>query len=270
MAALLVTSSGVVHAGDDPLAAEDAYRQKLFERIAPSVVFISNGQGFGSGFIVDKEGVILTNAHVVGKAQTVAIVLHDGRRAEGTVTERGADNTDLALVKIPLKNLPTLALGNSDDLRVGAWAGSVGHGRGAIWTFNTGIISNIYPSGHERPVFQTQIPLNPGSSGGPIFNRRGVVVGVVTAGITDSNSINFGIQIDVAYRTLNGLSKLCDCLVVEAPKGVPIFIDGKMAGKGPRVAVKVEKGVHEVFAVINGKMQKQKLAFPAMRHVVLK
>jgi len=153
---------------------------------------------------------------------------------------------------------------------VGSWVGSIGHGRGAIWTFNTGMISNIYPDGAERPVFQTQIPLNPGNSGGPIFDRRGQVLGIVTAGIHDASSINFGIGMEVARRSLKKLGAICDCLVVLAPAGVPVFVDGAMAGTGPRVVVPVSEKTHEVFAVILGQMKKAKVKFPQTREVELK
>ncbi|MCK5690677.1 trypsin-like peptidase domain-containing protein, partial [Myxococcota bacterium] len=225
----------------------------------------------GSGVIISELGLVLTNAHVVDDKKVVQVVLHDGRKFSAPVVERAANDVDLALVQLPVTAVPYLKLENNVDLRVGQWVASVGHGSGGIWTFNTGMVSNIYPDGAEKPVFQTQIPLNPGSSGGPIFNRHGQVVGIVTAGIMESNSINFGIKIDMAMRNLTKLGHLCDCLVITAPKGVPIFVDGKMVGKGgEKLTVPVSRGMHEVFAVIGGKMNKQKVDFPKRRFVNLK
>lgn len=253
----------------DPLAAVEAYQQKLFEKVAPSVIFISQGNSIGSGFFVDADGLALTNKHVVGEAKSVKVVLQDGRKLTAKVVERAQGETDLALVKVPVKSSKALSLTGFDDLRVGSWVGSVGHGVGGVWTFTKGMVSNIYPSEKSRPIFQTQIPLNPGASGGPVFDRKGRVVGVVTAGITDSNSVNFAIRSDVALGSLDGLSEQCNCLVVSAPEGVPVFVNGKMMGKGPQVRVQVSDGEHEVFAVIKGKMKKKKVAFPKTKEVSL-
>jgi S1-C subfamily serine protease len=146
---------------------------------------------------------------------------------------------------------------------------SIGHGLGGIWTFTTGMVSNIYPDRGERPVFQTQIPLNPGNSGGPVLDRRGRVVGVVTAGIRDSNSINFAIRSDVAVRKLAKLQASCECLVILAPPDVPVFVDGELAGKRPRVAVPADARAYEVFAVVAGQMRKRIATFPKGREVDL-
>ncbi|MFN7134721.1 MAG: S1C family serine protease, partial [Myxococcales bacterium] len=192
------------------------------------------------------------------------------RRVEGAVVERAADDIYLALVQLAgAGRTPKLPLDDSDSLRVGAWVAAVGHGLGGIWTYSVGMVSNIYPSGAQRPVFQTQIPLNPGSSGGPMIDRRGRVVGVTTAGIEGANNVNFGIRIDVAFRSLQMMAAHCQCLVVHAPNGVPVFVDGKMAGKGPRLVVPAAARDYEVFVVHAGKMVKQKVSFPAVREVKL-
>jgi serine protease Do len=250
----------------DPLAELEAAQQRLFVRLAPSVVFIHTKTGFGSGFLVSRDGLVLTNAHVVEAQATVGVVTHDGQKLTGTVLER-AKNADLALVQLPLAKTVPIPLGDSELLRVGAWAGAIGHGRGGIWTFNTGMVSNIYPLETGRPVFQTQIPLNPGASGGPILDRKGQVIGVVTAGLTDAESINFGIKIDVALRELKPLAARCECLVVLAPEGVPVLVDGLMRGTGPRVVVPVGAGSHEVIAVIKDKRRRFVLQFPEQRSV---
>lgn len=252
----------------DPIADLEAQRQKLFDAAAPAVVFIGVGDGFGSGFFV-AAGLVLTNAHVVGKNTTVDVVLHDGRRLRGHVVERARDDLDLALVSVDAMRTASIPIGDLGALRVGSWVASVGHGRGGIWTFTEGMVSNIYPVGSEKPVFQTQIPLNPGNSGGPILDRGGRVVGIVTTGMTDSNAINFAIPIDVALRSLPRLTDLCGCLVINAPAGVAVFVDGKMAGKGPRVVVPAVERSYQIFAVINGKMRRQQVSYPKIRTVDL-
>lgn len=262
--AIVVLAAG----STDPIAALERKQQALFEKIAPSVVFISDKRAFGSGFYV-QPNLVLTNAHVVEGANRVNVVLHDGRRVVGNVVERASDKIDLALVEVPEAGKP-LTLATRSELRVGTWVASVGHGMGGIWTFTTGMISNIYPAGHERPVFQTQIPLNPGASGGPVFDSAGNVLGIVTAGIEDSNAINFAIRSDVATLKLERLATNCDCLVVLAPKGANVFVDGKMRGTGPRVVLQAEKRTYQVFTVIDGKMKEMKATYPATKTVDLR
>lgn len=268
-AVLLVATGSAAHAkGDDVLLALEQRNTKVFKKIAPAVVFVANGKSFGSGFFVSSDGLILTNRHVVGKASKVEVVLRDGTRLPGRVVER-AENLDLALIRIEKKETLQLPLGKASQLEVGSWVASVGHGRGMVWTYNAGLVSNVHTAADQESVFQTQIPLNPGNSGGPIVDRHGVVVGIVTAGLTESNSINFGIKIGSALRALSTLEPLCNCLVVHTPGREPIFLDGEMAGVGPRLALSVRAGDYEVFAVIEGKMRKRRIVFPSTEKVYL-
>lgn len=251
----------------DPLAALEARQQAIFERVAPSVVFIQGADGFGSGFFVSDDGLVLTNAHVVGKASKVAVVLHDGRRLEGEVVERAPDAIDLALVRVKASRRP-LPLGGR-SLRVGSWVASVGHGAGGAWAFTTGMITNIYPWGSERPLLQTQIPLNPGNSGGPIVDREGRAVGIVTKGLAGSDSINFAIRMEFALRSLEGLRAACDCLSISAPTGIPVLVDGEMVGKGPVVVLPAEARTYRVQAVVDGRLRQVDVSYPEVRSVSL-
>lgn len=253
-----------------PLEALERQQQALFERIAPSVVLIGTSKGFGSGVFVRSDGLILTNAHVVAGVEQVDVVLQAGTRFPGKVLERAPDGVDLALVQVSAQGVPALSLDPTLPLAVGSWVAAVGHGRGGIWTFNTGMVSNIYPAGAERPVFQTQIPLNPGNSGGPIVNRQGELVGIVTSGIKDANSINFGIGIALARRAFKTLAADCACLTLTAPSGVPIFVDGVMRGVGPRVVLPAEAKTYDVFAVIEGKLSRIQVTWPAEKEGTLK
>ena len=269
LAATLIAPSTTLAQIIDPLSRIEQRQQELFTKVAPSVVFISNGRAFGSGFFVNGNGLILTNAHVVENAKQVDVVLHDGRKLRGTVVELAAEETDLALVKVNLIHTPPLLIAVTKQLQVGSWVASVGHGAGGVWTFTTGMVSNIFPDGASRPVFQTQIPLNPGSSGGPIIDSSGSVIGIVTAGISNSNSINFAIHISLAIQVLRGLREIQQVLTIQAPRGVAVFVDNKLAGTGPTVVVVVESGVHEVFAVIQGHMVKKRVLYPKTREIVL-
>jgi S1-C subfamily serine protease len=268
-AALLLAGPSAAAAQSNPLAKIEQKQQELFERVAPSVVFISRTDTFGSGFFISKDGTILTNAHVVGDAKRVDIVMHDGTRATGEVVER-ADDLDLALVDIDLDgDLPAVDLTGMDDLKVGSWVASVGHGSGGIWSYTTGSVSNIYPDGEQRPVFQTQIPINKGASGGPVIDRKGRVVGIVTSGIEGANDINFAIPVKTGMKRFEALADNCECLTIHAPKDAPIFVDGTMVGTGPRVVVDAEARSYEVFAVIDGEKREREIDWPGTRTVDL-
>jgi serine protease Do len=264
LAALLICALGA-GAAADPLAEIEAHQRQIFQRLAPSVVYIMNKGGTGSGFFVSGDGLILTNSHVVQGAEIVTVVLHGGGKFQGRVVERASDDIDLALVQIAKSGTPPLVLGG--QLSVGDWVASVGHGADSPWTFTVGLVSNIYPHKRSRPVFQTQIPLNPGSSGSPIVNRAGRVVGIVTAGITTASSVNFAIRSEVALASLKRVADHCQCLVVLAPPGTPIFVDGRMVGTGPRAVIPVEPGPHELSAVVGGQLRERKLQFPEARLV---
>jgi S1-C subfamily serine protease len=270
VAAVVVAAAGLAasaRADDDPLLAVERAQQRVFDAVAPSVVFLDRAEGYASGFAVAPD-LVLTSAHVVGAAKEVDAILSDGSRRRATVVERAADDTDLALVRIAGAALRPLALATY-DLRVGAWVGAVGHGVGGAWTFTVGMVSNIYPRGADRPVFQTQIPLNPGNSGGPIVDREGRVIGVVTAGIKEAQSVNFAIRTQVACRTLAQLRPLCDVLTIRAPAGVAVFVDGRSVGVGPTVVVPAEKRTYKVMVVVGGKLRERQVTFPAQRMIDL-
>ncbi|BAY52389.1 trypsin-like peptidase domain-containing protein [Thermosynechococcus vestitus] len=162
-------------------------------------------QGQGSGFIFTPDGKIMTNAHVVEGASAVRVTLPDGRQYDGKVL--GADSlTDVAVVQINAKNLPTVQLGNSDTLRPGEWAIAIGNPLGLSNTVTAGIISAMGRASSEigaadkRVSFiQTDAAINPGNSGGPLLNAAGQVVGVNTAVISQAQGLGFAIPINTAY-----------------------------------------------------------------------
>jgi Do/DeqQ family serine protease len=168
-------------------------------------------RGTGSGFIISKNGQILTNAHVVDGATNVSVILKDGRRFTGKVL--GTDPvTDVAVVKIQADNLPTAKLGNSERLKPGEWAIAIGNPLGLDNTVTTGIISATGRSSSavgvpdKRVAFiQTDAAINPGNSGGPLLNQRGEVVGMNTAIIQGTQGLGFAIPINTAGRIANQL-----------------------------------------------------------------
>ena len=158
-------------------------------------------RGVGSGFIMNKEGYILTNNHVVEDADQIKVKLADGKEYDGKVVGRDP-KTDLALVKINgASDLPPLKLGNSDDLKVGSWVVAVGSPFGLEQTVTAGIVSakgRVIGSGPYDNFIQTDASINPGNSGGPLVNMTGEVVGINTAILAEGRGIGFAIPINMA------------------------------------------------------------------------
>lgn len=168
-------------------------------------------RGTGSGFILSENGELLTNAHVVADTDTVQVTLKDGRTFEGRVV--GVDPiTDVAVVKIPENKLPTVKLGNSQNLIPGQWAIAIGNPLGLDNTVTIGIISATGRTSdqvgvpHKRVSFiQTDAAINPGNSGGPLLNAQGEVIGVNTAIRSDAQGLGFAIPIETAARVAREL-----------------------------------------------------------------
>ncbi|MDB5754523.1 MAG: peptidase [Massilia sp.] len=160
--------------------------------------------GAGSGFIVSPDGVILTNAHVVRDAKEVTVKLQDRREYRARVL--GSDpKTDVAVLKIDAKNLPVVPIGKSSDLKVGEWVLAIGSPFGLDSTVTAGVVSAKGRSLDDSNVsfIQTDVAVNPGNSGGPLFNTRGEVVGInsqIYSQTGGSQGLSFAIPIDVAYR----------------------------------------------------------------------
>ncbi len=164
----------------------------------------------GSGVIVDKEGYILTNNHVVEGADKVKVRLNDGR--EFTATTKGQDpRTDLAVLHIKAKDLPAAILGDSDKLEVGEWAIAIGSPFGLEHTVTVGVISAKGRSGLGTGTYedfiQTDASINPGNSGGPLINIDGEVIGINAMIIQPGTGIGFAIPINMAKQILNDLIK---------------------------------------------------------------
>jgi serine protease Do len=169
-------------------------------------------QGVGSGFIVESNGTILTNAHVVEGADEVRVRLADRREFKGKVV--GADKpSDIAVVKIDANGLPTVKLGDPRSVRVGEWVLAIGSPFGFENTVTAGIVSatsRSLPEGTYVPFIQTDAAVNPGNSGGPIFNLKGEVIGVASQIYSRTGGyqgLAFAIPIDVAANVKEQLVK---------------------------------------------------------------
>ena len=159
--------------------------------------------GFGSGFIVSEDGFVITNAHVVNNAKTIRVSLSDQR--EFTATLIGSDKrSDIAVVKIDATGLPVATLGDSDDVRVGEWVLAIGSPFGFEHTATQGIVSAVarnLPDETYVPFIQSDAAVNPGNSGGPLFNTDGEVIGVNSQIYSRSGGyqgLSFSIPINVA------------------------------------------------------------------------
>ncbi len=167
----------------------------------PAVVGISRGGGAGSGVIVRADGIIITNAHVVGNARTVEVTTADGRTLTGTVLGRDTQ-LDTAIVRVTGTNLPVAPLGNSDRLEVGQIAIAIGNPLGLERTVTRGVVSatNRDPRGIgiAAGLIQTDAAINPGNSGGPLLDSAGRVIGINTAILAGTTGLGFAIPINVA------------------------------------------------------------------------
>lgn len=188
----------------DPFLEDPFFRQFFGDDLFSRSPQQERLRGQGSGFIVDRNGIILTNAHVVDKADRVTVTLKDGRVFDGKV--QGVDEvTDLAVVKVDGKDLPAATLGNSDSIQVGDWAIAVGNPLGLDNTVTLGIVSTLKRSSAQVGIpnkrlefIQTDAAINPGNSGGPLLNAQGEVIGINTAIRADAMGIGFAIPISKA------------------------------------------------------------------------
>ncbi|MEA5593094.1 HhoA/HhoB/HtrA family serine endopeptidase [Rivularia sp. UHCC 0363] len=193
---------------------EDPFFRRFFGDSLPKNLPPEQLRGLGSGFIIDKSGLVLTNAHVVDKADKVTVRLKDGRKFEGKV--QGADEvTDLAVVKINAgSDLPVAPLGSSSNVQVGDWAIAVGNPLGFDNTVTLGIVSTLKRpsaqvgiSSKRLEFIQTDAAINPGNSGGPLLNELGEVIGINTAIRADATGIGFAIPIDKAKQITSELQR---------------------------------------------------------------
>jgi Do/DeqQ family serine protease len=204
-AVVRINASRTVKAKERPEMFDDPVMRRFFGEM-PDQPRERVQRGTGSGFIYSNDGLIMTNAHVVAGADTVEVVLRDGRKITGKVL--GTDPlTDVAVIRVNDRNLPTVSLGDSDTLRPGEWAIAIGNPLGLDNTVTAGIISATGRSSSQVGVpdkrvgfIQTDAAINPGNSGGPLLNQRGEVIGMNTAIIGGAQGLGFAIPIKTAKR----------------------------------------------------------------------
>lgn len=168
----------------------------LYEKINPAIVCVdsqvSDGISCGTGCIIDKRGIILTSAHVVDLGKNIVVTMSNGQDYNAKVLQRFGDKKDIALLKIDVPmELKTVKLGNSEKIKVGQKVLAIGNPFGFNGTLTQGIISRI---DYSKNRIQTDAAINPGSSGGPLLNKNGEIIGINQAIYNPDNNIsNIGI-----------------------------------------------------------------------------
>ncbi len=205
---------------------------RVYEQVSPAVVAINSGSSKGSGSIITSDGLILTNAHVIGGARTVSVTLADGRRFAAHVVGFGDKGLDLAALKISgVRDLPTVNLAVPNSVRVGQRAFAIGNPFGLEGTFTVGIVSRI---DRNRELIQTDAAINPGNSGGPLLNSQGQVIGVNTAIASDGRNgggnvgIGFAIPVERIEPFLSAIREGRTTPQAQEPR------DSLSGGKPPR------------------------------------
>ena len=184
-----------------PFPGPDGFEDRMPER-----------KGQGSGFIISPDGLILTNHHVVDGADEIKVHLTDDREFNAKVIGSDA-KTDVAVIKIDGKDLPCVKLGNSKDVKVGEWVAAIGAPFGLENTVTSGIVSaksRNLPSDQFVPFIQTDAAVNPGNSGGPLFNMKGEVIGINSQIFSTSGGfmgLSFAVPIDLALQIKDELVK---------------------------------------------------------------
>jgi serine protease Do len=191
-----------------PFQGDDRFKEYFDEFFGGKNPHDLKQKGLGTGFVVDKDGYIVTNNHVVQDANQIKVVLKDKREFDAEIIGRDPQ-TDLALIKIDApKDLPAAQLGNSSKLQVGEWVAAIGSPFGLEQTVTAGIVSakgRVIGSGPYDDFIQTDASINPGNSGGPLINMSGEVVGINTAIIAQGQGIGFAIPIDLATGIIKQL-----------------------------------------------------------------
>jgi len=190
-------------------AAQSFDSAEITKKVAPAVVLIKGTtdttEGLGTGFIISIDGKIATNLHVIGSFRHAGVELASGEKFDSFTVLAFDPRRDIAIIKIPGFDLPTVPLGNSNNVQVGEPVLVVGSPLGLQGSVTTGVISSIRddPFGGGFKVLQTDAPSNPGNSGGPLVNRQAQVIGIITFKIRGGENINFAIPINYLHGLMD-------------------------------------------------------------------
>jgi S1-C subfamily serine protease len=178
---------------------------EIVSHARPAVVVIETDEGLASGFIIKPDGIIVTNHHVVANAKAMVVKFPSGEVYRNVYLLSSDPIDDLAFLKIEAVDLPTIPLGNSNDVQVGEEVLLVGAPKGLEQTVSNGLISGIRLDEGVR-VLQTSAPASPGSSGGPLLDRNGEAIGVMSFKVVNGENLNFAIPINYVRGKLDTLT----------------------------------------------------------------
>jgi S1-C subfamily serine protease len=178
---------------------------EIVAHVRPAVVVIETDEALGSGFVVQPDGIIVTNHHVVANAKQVAVKFPSGEVYRNVYLLSSDPINDLAFLKIEAVELPTIPLGNSNDVQAGDEVLLVGAPQGLEQTVSSGLISGVRLDNGVR-ILQTSAPASHGSSGGPLLTRTGEAVGVMSFKLVDGENLNFAIPINYVRGKLDTLT----------------------------------------------------------------
>ncbi len=214
------------------VSVEESMVVNVVRQVTPAVVSVSRQGGFGSGVIIRSDGILLTNAHVVGNARTVEIGLADGRRLQGQVVGRDVE-LDVAVVRIAINNAPAAAIGNSDQLLAGQAAIAIGNPLGLERSVTVGVVSAVNRSPRGFPIeglVQTDAAISPGNSGGPLLDSQGRVIAINTAIITERGASGLGFAIPI-----NLAADIAD-QIIRTGRSVHAFVGVELGNNSPEIA----------------------------------
>jgi S1-C subfamily serine protease len=233
---------------------------EIAARARPAVVVIVTDKGQASGFVIKSNGIIVTNHHVVDGATAMSVKFSSGEIYRSVYLLSSDPGNDLAFLKIDVVDLPTIPLGNSNDVHVGDEVLLVGAPKGLEQTVSNGLISGNRIEGGVR-VLQTSAAASPGSSGGPLLNRRGESIGVMSFKVLNGENLNFTIPINYVRGKLDTLASMAPKPFaelndqVEQHRGVLVAGHGSEAFQGIFMEVLDILGEHGV-EVANDSVQK--------------
>ena len=237
-AVVSITSARVAETNPFRTLPNDAVYRRFLRQFADPRRQSTTNVELGSGVIIDPQGYVVTNEHVISRATQIRVKLADGRSFDATVV--GADaNNDLAVLQIETDEpLPSIAPGRSDDLLVGEPVIAIGNPFGFANTVTTGVISAVDRSFHTsgqsfHGFIQTDASINPGNSGGPLLNAEGTLIGINSAIYGGAEGIGFAIPIDVARRVMSQL--------IEHGEVTPIWLGAEFQN--------LDRALHEVMRV---------------------
>ena len=200
-----VPDAGLFAAAENGPAPSGQQWVDIVDKVHGAIVKIETQKEIGTGFLIAKNGTLVTNFHVIKEAEEISVTLESGEIYKAAYLIRTDEEKDFAILRIEAADVPFVDLGNSDGSRVGEEVMTIGTPQGLEQTVSTGIVSGrrIMPAGYA--LLQTTAPISHGSSGGPLLNRDGKTIGIITAFIAEGQNLNFAVPINYVRGVVDSL-----------------------------------------------------------------